>query len=109
MGTLNIKTWAGYTSNPWTAQAGLPVNFVNQSTNATSYFWDFHDPKSGIDSTSIATNPSHTFQDTGRYCMVLTAYNANLSCSSVFNPCPEVVHTLCILSDSIPNVFTPNH
>ncbi|MCF8379576.1 MAG: DUF2271 domain-containing protein [Bacteroidales bacterium] len=46
----------------------LTVNFTNNSTNATSYLWDF-----GDGNTSIENNPSHTYAAPGSYSVSLTA------------------------------------
>ncbi len=46
--------------------------FTNQSTNATSYFWNFDD---GI--TSILSNPSKAFSNAGTYNVKLIAINSN--------------------------------
>lgn len=53
---------------------GTSVTFFNQSTNGTSYFWDFDD---GF--TSTATNPVHVFDEDGLYYVTLTVTN---SCGS---------------------------
>ncbi len=44
--------------------------FVNQSSNATSYEWDFGDGQ-----TSTQINPTHEFLLTGHYTVTLTAWN----------------------------------
>ena len=46
------------------------LNFVNASTNATSYVWSFGD---GFDNTS--TNPTHTYSSLGTYNVKLVATN----------------------------------
>lgn len=51
--------------------APCTVQFLNASTNATSYNWDFGD--NGI---STAENPSHTFMNSGVYTVKLTAKGA---------------------------------
>jgi PKD repeat protein len=50
----------------------LKVDFVNSSSNATSYFWDFGVAASTTD-TSSAMNPSFTFPANGKYTVTLTA------------------------------------
>ncbi|MBN1187352.1 MAG: immunoglobulin domain-containing protein [Bacteroidales bacterium] len=48
----------------------LEVNFTNSTQNGTTYFWDFGDGTS-----SINTNPdNHTYTTPGRYRVLLTAY-----------------------------------
>lgn len=64
---------------------GAPITFTNNSTNATSYLWNFGDA-----STSTATNPSHTYAAAGTYTVTLVAFNS----------------TTCILSDTATTVVT---
>jgi gliding motility-associated-like protein len=52
-----------------TGCAPFPVNFLNQSTGADVYSWDFGDG-SPLDTT---TNPNHTFSSTGTYTITLIA------------------------------------
>ncbi len=49
---------------------GLTLDFFNNSSNATSYSWDFDDGN-----TSIDFNPTHTFAAAGTYNVCLTAYS----------------------------------
>ncbi len=51
---------------------GLTVTFINTSTLADTYLWDF-----GDGSTSTETNPVHTYAANGIYEVTLIAYNAN--------------------------------
>ena len=53
----------------------VSVSFLNTSTNATSYEWDF-----GDGGTSTLTNPTYTYAADGVYTVVLTATNG---CGSV--------------------------
>ncbi len=55
--------------------SGTTVNFINNSTNATSYSWSFGDGNS-----STAVNPTHTYAAPGTYNVLLTASN---SCGSL--------------------------
>lgn len=50
------------------------VSFLNNSTNATSYFWDFGDPTTQADQ-STAAQPSYSYPDTGSYVVTLVAEN----------------------------------
>jgi PKD repeat protein len=54
------------------------VQFLNNSTNATSYSWNF-----GDGNTSTSANPSHTYATGGDFTVVLTATNGN--CSNTFS------------------------
>ncbi|MGB0427709.1 MAG: PKD domain-containing protein [Flavobacteriales bacterium] len=58
------------------------VNFINGSTEAGAYFWNFDDPASGSANTSTQFEPTHTFTGSGNYSIQLIAANANdVSCS----------------------------
>lgn len=50
--------------------APFAATFMNASTNATSYLWDF-----GDGNTSTDENPSHTYTVPGTYTVTLTAMN----------------------------------
>ncbi len=54
---------------------GTTASFLNNSTGATSYLWDF-----GDNATSMEPNPDHTYAETGDYTVTLTATN---ECGSV--------------------------
>ncbi len=103
---INAKPKATFTYDPAPVVIeGNAVNFNNTTTGASSYYWNFNDPSSGSDNTSTLTSPTHTFKDSGKYCVILVAINNN--CLDTTPMCLEV-HEPCKLSDSIPNVFTPN-
>ncbi|KAA5536496.1 T9SS type B sorting domain-containing protein [Taibaiella lutea] len=55
-----------------TGCAPYTVTFVNTSTAAITYLWDFDD-----NTTSTLANPTHTFTDTGTYNVTLIATNPN--------------------------------
>ncbi len=57
-----------YSGNEYT------IDFTNNSTNATSYLWDFGDGSTGTEN-----NPSYTFSSAGTYAVTLTAYYMNCS------------------------------
>lgn len=56
-----------------TGCAPLVVNFSNNSTNATSYVWNFDDGSP----ISNATTPTHTFTNPGTYDVMMVAINPN--------------------------------
>ena len=59
---------------------GVPVKFVNLSTNATSYEWKITDTSStDVVFTSSLKEPSYTFEASGSYKVELTAYNFSKS------------------------------
>lgn len=62
------KPVAAFTMDKSEALARDTVTFTNQSTDATSYSWDF-----GDDSVSVAENPVHAFWEKGTYTVTLTA------------------------------------
>lgn len=51
--------------------APATVAFTNESTNATSYIWNFGDGSA----TSTAVNPSHVYIQSGEYTVTITATN----------------------------------
>ncbi|MDJ1482390.1 PKD domain-containing protein [Cytophagaceae bacterium YF14B1] len=55
----------------------LTITFVNQSTNANQYIWDF-----GDNTTSTDNNPIHTFSNSGIYEVILTSIHNN-GCESI--------------------------
>ncbi len=77
----------------------MTIDFVNQSTQSTTYRWDF-----GNGSISPQNNPSHTYQDSGRYLVTLTAENG-LGCS-------DDISKWLVIKDAfvlyIPNAVSPN-
>lgn len=48
----------------------VPVNFINNSINALTFFWNF-----GDGNTSTLTNPTHAYANGGTYTVTLVAYN----------------------------------
>ena len=69
--TVNGGPTAGFVGSPTSGTEPLAVSFTNQSTDATSYLWDFGDSQ-----TSTAVNPNHTYNSAGTYTVTLTATNA---------------------------------
>lgn len=57
--------------------APCTVSFENLSKNADTYHWNFDDPTSGSENSSIEPNPKHTYRDAGIYSVTLTARNEN--------------------------------
>ncbi len=62
---------ASFTSNVFTGCAPLSVDFVNMSTQANSYFWDF-----GNGNTSTLTDPTTVYLTSGFYTVRLVAINS---------------------------------
>lgn len=71
------------------------VDFLNTSTNATGYLWDF-----GDGNTSSDTNPSHTYTGPGTYTVTLISTNPS-SC----NKADTVTHTINIYPSPIAGFY----
>jgi gliding motility-associated-like protein len=61
---------------------GFTMNFSNLSNSPliNSFFWDFGDPASGADNTSLSATPVHTFSAAGDYTIKLVT-NRGQECS----------------------------
>lgn len=79
---------ADFTALPDTVCANTAVAFLNNSTGASSFAWDFDD---GF--TSVAISPAHTFTAQGTYTVQLIA-------TTVFGCRDTVLHNVVV--DSIP-------
>ncbi|MBI1805665.1 MAG: PKD domain-containing protein [Ignavibacteria bacterium] len=71
------------------------VNFINQSINAISYFWNF-----GDGNTSTQVNPSNSYLVAGTYTVTLVAYN-KCGCSD------SVTHTITVSNLEGPGIECP--
>jgi gliding motility-associated-like protein len=89
---------ANFTASTYTAYIpNDPINFTNQSTNATTYYWYFGD--GGF---STITNPIHNYPTVGFYTVGLIATN-QFGCKDTTE------QIITVISDvQFPNVFTPN-
>lgn len=74
-------------------------NFTNNTTNATSYIWNFGDA-----TTDTVTNPYHIYPSYGSFPVLLTAYNQN-GCSDT---ALKIVNVIIPKNVFIPNTITPN-
>lgn len=90
---------ADFSFTPTKPEENTPVTFVNQSTDAVSYHWDFGD---GVASTE--TNPVHQYNKTGTYDVCLYATN-QYGCEDTI--CQQVAAIVIPLFD-VPNAFSPN-
>ncbi len=74
---LQVKTGippalnAAFRATTTSGDAPLAVNFLNDSTGASTFTWNF-----GDGATSTAAAPSHTYQSPGKYTVSLTARSA---------------------------------
>jgi PKD repeat protein len=64
----NLPVTAQFTAVPQTGSLPLQVQFSNESSNATSWLWNFGDGH-----TSTGQHPSHTYTHVGSYTVTLTA------------------------------------
>ena len=64
--------------------SGLSYDFINNSTDAVSYWWEFNTPSQGDISDEV--NPTFLFPDTGLYQVQLIAYAPNTCPDTVLVP-----------------------
>jgi len=70
---LNVdRVIADFAPNTDTIKTGESVNFINNSTNALTYLWDFSEGEQ-----STAKNPWHYFNVAGKKTIRLISYSAN--------------------------------
>lgn len=86
MATINLLDWSRFVKAPSplanfiaTVRPDGNVDFINLSQLANNYAWDF-----GDGATSMETNPSHTYTQTGLYMVTLTAFNVCGSSDTTF-------------------------
>ncbi len=77
-----------------TGCAPLTVNFINNSVNATAYFWDFGDPGGN---TSTQFQPTFTYTIPGNYTVMLIADNP----ASCFGP--DTAYTSVVVLNTFVN------
>jgi PKD repeat protein len=58
----------------------LDADFHNNSYGANTYSWNFGDPSTTNDVSTLA-NPNYTYPDTGHYTVMLVAYGVNTNCN----------------------------
>jgi gliding motility-associated-like protein len=81
------------------------VNFINGSSFATNYIWDFGDLLSPTTNNSTGQNPTHTYTVEGTYCVNLVAINNSPTCTDTIELCFEVEPQYTYY---LPNAFSPN-
>jgi gliding motility-associated-like protein len=78
----------------------MPVQFVNNSVGAISYFWDFDDL-----TTSTEQNPNHNYVDVTENLLVTLTASTSLGCSDEYQlNIPVIAEPIYYL----PNTFTPD-
>lgn len=87
-------------SSPF-ASVGVPFRFINNSTKASFYRWDFGD----LTAPSTEENPSHTYLSEANRVVSLIAINDSLSCMDTIQKAFWVFNEEQIL---IPSSFSPN-
>lgn len=89
---------ANFTWTPNPPQENTITQFINQSTGATRYLWNFGDGAS-----SVLANPEHLYNATGTYQATLYAFNDADCVDSITQDVPIIVKPLF----DVPNAFTP--
>lgn len=93
---------AAATASPSSGFAPLEVSFSNQSTNGTSFLWNFGNGLNGQTSTlNPPVTTTYFTEDTFYVEMIAT----NGICSTIWT---ETIVVIPYLSVEVPNVFTPN-
>jgi gliding motility-associated-like protein len=92
---------AGFTPSPNVTSIYTPnIQFIDQSTGATNYDWNFGD---GF-GTSTASNPNYSYQDSGYY-TVTQIVISNFGCRDSIQ---KIVRIKAEFTLFIPNAFSPN-
>ncbi len=75
-----ITVTSSFTADTLKGCAPLTIQFTNTSSNGVHYLWNF-----GDGGTSTAVNPVHTYSDSGKYTVTLTATNDTSQCGRYVN------------------------
>ncbi|MES2591060.1 MAG: gliding motility-associated C-terminal domain-containing protein [Bacteroidota bacterium] len=90
---------AAFSVDTTTGETPLTVSFINTSTNAVNYLWQF-----GTGDTSTAINPTYTYIPTGDFSVCLMADNGGGCMDTSCMQIEVFVNSVFVL----PNVFSPN-
>ncbi|PWL23503.1 MAG: hypothetical protein DCO96_15710 [Fluviicola sp. XM-24bin1] len=90
---------AMFNFTPLDPEPGDQMNFQDQSTNATSWLWDFNG-----ETTSTQQNPAHTFDGTGTFTVTLHIESAE-GCQDSIQMYLDIREELIFY---VPNAFTPD-
>jgi len=86
------------------ACANQAVYFTDLSSSSTGniidWQWDFGDPGSGVNNTSVLTNPSHVFSGTNQH------YNVTLKVTDNVNNCTSTIVKDVFVHPPVPTDFT---
>ena len=89
-----------FTASPYTTTIRDPkITFFNESSEGSSFMWDFDDGQ-----LAYSNNPVHTFQSSGTYDVTLYAENKYTCVDSITN----TITIDTIYNIAIPNAFSPN-
>jgi len=80
------------------------IEFVNTSIGSSQWVWWFNDVSSGLNNTSALQNPTHFFNNTGLYQVMLIAITNHGCKDTSYRP----LRINDIFSIYIPDAFTPN-
>jgi len=95
---------AAFTNNPDTVNMlDALVYFTDHSTNSSTWLWNFGDPHNPA--SSFTQNSTHTYSDTGIYCITLIVTDPGGVCKDTTVHCIKVEAPYTFY---IPNCFTPN-
>lgn len=103
--TLNVPPFpsAGFSYNTNNGlNIGAIFNFINTSTNATTYYWEF-----GNGNTSTNEDPSNTYFNNGTYVITQYVYGA-LGCSDSLSQTITINTVTNEITTLIPNAISPN-
>ncbi|GIV28478.1 MAG: hypothetical protein KatS3mg027_2292 [Bacteroidia bacterium] len=97
---------ADFEADSWTVTPYDPlVNFINLSSGAVSYQWNFGDPLPAAYSIpALKSNPSHEYLYSGTYTVALIAKN-EYGCADYIT---KVIYVDKVFSLYIPDAFTPD-
>lgn len=108
--TINQKPTASFTF-PAIRCAANSVAFTDASTansgTVTGWSWNFGDPASGANNTSLLQNPTHIFATAGSYTVTLTVTNSK-GCASILFSTPVTVNVNPVADFSVTNICIPN-
>ncbi|HKR07100.1 MAG TPA: gliding motility-associated C-terminal domain-containing protein [Bacteroidia bacterium] len=83
---------------------GIQVYFYNSTSGGIQYQWNFGDPLSSDDNSSLE-NPTHIYAEPGDYNVTLVSTNQKGCADSLL----KLIHVEHNLSIFIPTTFTPNN
>ncbi|MDD4109373.1 MAG: PKD domain-containing protein, partial [Prolixibacteraceae bacterium] len=75
------------------------VTFINNSTFANEYQWNFGDPSSGAANLSFDKDPKHIYQKGGIYSISLTARNTRLNLENTYYQSIEIKQHDPVIAD----------